>query len=171
MSLRQNALLLILLTGLTAILGQWSADFVRWWCLPAAALLLGLAYEVAVLSRVRLELELRTAEHWLLGRSQQIEFAFRQSSPRTLAIQTALSAPSGFALESRIATLELPPDLPAAARGSRCVTRARIRWAQRAPSESRACEASSAGTRIRSAASGRAASARRCAIPARGARG
>ena len=26
MSLRQNALLLILLTGLTAILGQWSAD-------------------------------------------------------------------------------------------------------------------------------------------------
>ena len=115
MSLRQNALLLILLTGLVAILGEWSTELARWWCVPAAALLLGLAYEVAVLRGARFQLEVRTAEHWLLGRSQQIEFAFRQSSPRTLSIQTALTAPGGFAVQPRVTTLQLPPGTAATA--------------------------------------------------------
>jgi uncharacterized protein (DUF58 family) len=110
MSLRRNALLLILLTGVLAILGEWSAPLARGWYLAAAVLLLGLAYEAAVLGRTRLELRLSTAERWLLGRAQQLSLAFRQGGSPVLWIQAALTAPEAVAAEPRIETLRLLRD-------------------------------------------------------------
>jgi len=113
MSLRRNALLLILLTGLLAILGEWSIALARWWCLPAAAVLLGLAYEVRSLGRIPLELRLATAERWLLGRPHQLQLIFRQDGSEVLWLQAAISAPEEFAAEPRIETLKLPRGIDA----------------------------------------------------------
>ena len=51
MSLRQNALILILLTVLFGIVEIWSApvQMGHLWALPAALLLLGLAYELSLI--------------------------------------------------------------------------------------------------------------------------
>lgn len=107
MSLRRNALLLVLLTGLLAIVGEWSAAHARWWCLPAGSLLLGLAWEAAVLGRIRVALRLSTAERWPLGRPQRLELAFRQEDADRSWIQAALSVPEGVAAEPRVETLKL----------------------------------------------------------------
>ena len=107
MSLRRTALLLILLAGLLAIMGEWSVALARWWCLPAGALLLGLAYEAAALGRIRLELRLASAARWHLGRPQQLHFGFRQSDREAVAIQAALEAPQQVGAEPRVETLEL----------------------------------------------------------------
>ncbi len=117
MSLRQNALLLILLTGVLAIVGTWSAtpELRHWWALPAALLFAGLAYEVAVLSRCVVELAVKVPEYWPLARAQPVNFVFQQRSPRNVSVQVVLSAPEEFAAQSRIETLELPPGVATAA--------------------------------------------------------
>src|SRR5215472_13701758 len=99
MSLRRNALLLILLTVVFGIAGAWSVDVIsgRLWALPAALLLSGLAYEAAMLGRHAVEIEARVPEYWPLARSQPVELAFRQHSRRRLSIQVALFAPPEFA--------------------------------------------------------------------------
>lgn len=109
MSLRQNALILILLTGLIGIVELWSApqEIGHLWALPAALLLLGLAYETAMLSRCGVELQLQAPEYWPLARSQPVQFKFRQHSRRQLSIQTVLPAPEEFAAKPRIETLQL----------------------------------------------------------------
>jgi len=108
-SLRQNALILILLTGLFGIVGAWSApaEMGHLWALPAALLLLGLAYEAALASRCVVELELQTPDYWPLARPQLARFIFRQHSRPRLALQAVLSAPDEFASQSRIETLQL----------------------------------------------------------------
>lgn len=109
MSLRQNGLILILLTGLFGIVGAWSAPAAigHLWALPAALLLLGLAYEAAMASRCVVELELQSPDYWPLARQQLVRFIFRQRSRPRLAIQAVLSAPEEFAGESRVETLQL----------------------------------------------------------------
>lgn len=111
MSLRQNALLLILLAGVLAILGEWSVAFARWWCLPVAALLLGLAYEVTWLNRIGLQLRLATSERWLLGRPQRLRLAFSQKSREVVWLQAAITAPEEIAAAPRVETLKLLRDV------------------------------------------------------------
>jgi uncharacterized protein (DUF58 family) len=108
-SLRQNALILILLTGLFGIVGTWSepAEMGRLWALPAALLLLGLAYEAAMLGRCVVDVELQAPEYWPLARSQPVQYKFRQQVLRRLSIQAVLSAPGEFASTPRIETLQL----------------------------------------------------------------
>jgi uncharacterized protein (DUF58 family) len=113
-SLRRNALLLIALAGLLAIMGEWSIPLARWWCLPAGALLLGLAYEAAALGRIRLELRLVTAERWHLGRPQRLEFMFRQNDVQMLEIEVAIAVPEQVGAEPRVETLQLPRGLEVA---------------------------------------------------------
>jgi uncharacterized protein (DUF58 family) len=115
MSLRRNALLLILLTGVFGIVGSWSADPLsgRLWALPAALLLSGLAYEATMLGRHALELDARVPEYWPLARSQPVELVFRQRSRPSMSIQVALSAPPEFASQSRVETLKLNSGTPA----------------------------------------------------------
>ncbi|MFZ1869067.1 MAG: DUF58 domain-containing protein [Steroidobacteraceae bacterium] len=107
MSLRRHALLLILLAGLLAIMGEWSVALTRWWCLPAGALLLGLAYEAAALGRLQLTLRLVTADRWLLGRAQPLQLAFRQDGRELLWVQAAISAPEQVGAEPRVETLKI----------------------------------------------------------------
>jgi uncharacterized protein (DUF58 family) len=109
MSLRRNALLLILLTVLSGIAGAWSVDVIsgRLWALPAALLLAGLAYEVVLLGRYAVEIEARVPQYWPLARSQPVELVFRQRSQRSLSIQVALFSPPEFASQPRVETLRL----------------------------------------------------------------
>jgi uncharacterized protein (DUF58 family) len=111
MSLRHRALLLIVLTGALAILGEWDAGFTRWWCLPAAILLLGLAWEAAALERSPVRLRWRSAERWRLGRPEPLVLAFRQEGRATLRIEVALSAPDEICAVPRIEILTLPRSL------------------------------------------------------------
>lgn len=110
MSLRRNALLLALLTGVLAILGQWDSALARWWCLPAGVLLSGLAWEAAASGRCRVQLRFAGPEHWLLGRRQAMRLAFAQGARGSAWIQAALAAPADFAAEPRVETLRLARD-------------------------------------------------------------
>ena len=53
MSLRPNALLLVLLTAVIAVVSYWGRDgaLAGLWLFPAALLMLGLAYESWIISR------------------------------------------------------------------------------------------------------------------------
>ena len=110
MSLRRNALLWVLVTGILGILGQWDPALTRWWCLPGALLLAGLAYEAAASGRCHLRLRFTGPEHWLLGRPHLMRLAFTHSGHARVTIQAALAAPEGFAAEARIETLRLARD-------------------------------------------------------------
>jgi len=70
-SLRLNAFVLILLTVAAAIAGDWSGGQILagLWHLPAAMLLLGLAYESWILSRSGLAFALDAPERLFLARS------------------------------------------------------------------------------------------------------
>lgn len=116
-SLRQRALLLILVCGLIGIVGTWSTrpELTRWWALPAALLLAGLAYEAALLRRTSVELEVQAPEYWPLGRARTVRFTFRQQVRQRLDIQVVLSAPAELAAEPRIETLRLRAGEPAVA--------------------------------------------------------
>lgn len=111
MSLRRNALLLVLLTGVLAILGQWDPSLARWWCLSAAMLLAGLSWEATAAGRCRVRLRLAGPERWLLGRRHAMQLAFAQSARANVWIQATVTAPEGFAAEPRVDTLRLARNL------------------------------------------------------------
>jgi len=110
MALRQNALLLLLLTALTAIAGDWSgrAPLTRYWCLPAGLLLLGLAYEAWTVSRAASTLELQLPRRWFLGRAASVAFELRHALPRLLRFELAPSAPPEVALDRALASVSVP---------------------------------------------------------------
>ncbi len=110
MSLRRNALLLALLTGVLAIFGQWDPALARWWCLPAGVLLAGLAWEAAATGRCRVQLRLAGPERWRLGRWHAMRLVFAQSARGSAWIQVVLAAPAEFAAEPRVETLRLVRD-------------------------------------------------------------
>jgi len=110
LSLRQNALLLVLLAALIAITGAWSDDssLERWWRAPIGLLLLGLAYEAAISRRARLQLAVQGASRWLLCRSAPLRLEFRSALGRTVSADIAVSAPNEFAMQRRGESLEIP---------------------------------------------------------------
>lgn len=112
MSLRRNALLLILLIGVLAILGEWSSVFARTWCLPAALLLLGLAYERIAVTRWTLRVQLQAPERWPLGRPMQMHYLFEQDARQHIWIEVLLSAPDEFGAEARVRLLRLARAVP-----------------------------------------------------------
>jgi uncharacterized protein (DUF58 family) len=115
MSLRRNALLLVLLTAVIAVVSDWSHHAVLpgLWGLPAALLLLGLAYESWMVSRSGLSLEVEPPERLFLGRNCSVRFVCRHSLPRNLAIELAPSAPDSFEMDSDVIRLGIPPGVPA----------------------------------------------------------
>jgi uncharacterized protein (DUF58 family) len=115
MSLRQNALLLVLLTAVLAMVGDWGgADhgLAGLWRLPAAFLLLGLAYESWTVSRSSLSFDLELPERLFLGRSLAVRFVFRHDLRRHLDIEVAPSAPDSFELDAEVMPLRVPPGAP-----------------------------------------------------------
>jgi uncharacterized protein (DUF58 family) len=108
-SLRRNALLLILLTAMIAIVSDWNSDFglSGWWRLPAALLLLGLAYESLVLARIGLAFELISPGRLYLGRSAELELLFSHALRRAITLQLMVCAPDYIDLEPQPACLTI----------------------------------------------------------------
>jgi uncharacterized protein (DUF58 family) len=109
MSLRSHSLLLVLLTALIAVLGDWSAEPVlaRLWLLPAALLLAGLAYESWVASRSGLTLDIDPAERFFLGRGSRVGFMLTHRLNRPLIIELAPGAPDHFDIDGGIVSLRI----------------------------------------------------------------
>ncbi len=120
-SLRRNALLLVVSTAAIAIIGQWSQDagLSGLWRIPAALLLMGLAYESWIVAKCGLRVELELPERLYLGRDSSVGFVCTHGLPRGLAIELAPSAPDSFELEDGIAALRIP-------RGAEASTRRRV---------------------------------------------
>jgi uncharacterized protein (DUF58 family) len=115
MSLRPNALLLVLLTAVIAVVGYWSRDgaLVGLWLFPAALLMLGLAYESWIISRSGLSCEFEPPERLFLGRGSAARFHCRHNLRRSLDIELAPSAPDSFEIESDVMPLRIPRGAPA----------------------------------------------------------
>jgi uncharacterized protein (DUF58 family) len=115
MSLRRNGLLLVLLTAVIAVVGDWSTDpaLGGLWRLPAALLLLGLAYEYWTVSKSGLSFDFEPPESFFLGRSGAVRFVFRHNLPRNLDIELAPSAPDSFEIDGEITRLRVLSGAPA----------------------------------------------------------
>lgn len=110
MNLRNNALLLALLTAMVAVLGDWSGSALLsgMWRLPAGLLLLGLMYESIIVTRAGVTLDIEAPKKWFLGRANQLRLSFRQTLQRSMLIEFAPSAPPSFSLDFSIRSLRLP---------------------------------------------------------------
>lgn len=114
MNLRPRALLLALATALLAIAGDWSGRvrLAHLWRLPAALLLLGLAYEAWRLARTGLRLQLETAPRWCLGRPTPLRLRFHTDTPQPMALQLLPSAPAEVDLDRGLKHLQVAVDRP-----------------------------------------------------------
>jgi uncharacterized protein (DUF58 family) len=111
MSLRQNALALVLLTVLIAIVGDWSGDpdLGRLWYLPLALLLLGLAYEGWLTLRTGLGVSITAAKsRSALGRPNSLLMTFTHRLARTLMIEVAPDPPAAVEIDVKLQTLSVP---------------------------------------------------------------
>jgi uncharacterized protein (DUF58 family) len=108
-SLRGNAFLLVVLTAAVAIASDWSGDssLTGVWRVPAALLLLGLAYESWLVSRSRLAFTLEAPEQLYLGRAALFSFVGTHSLNRNLKFEVALTAPEYFEVDSQIERLSV----------------------------------------------------------------
>ncbi len=97
MHLAQRAYVLSMLTAVLAITGIWSSDpaLTDLWRIPAALLLLGIAYEGIFVRRTVMTAEIETAERAFLGRGQSAAFAFQNHSSRPCIVEYAPVAPEG----------------------------------------------------------------------------
>jgi uncharacterized protein (DUF58 family) len=111
MSLRQNALALIVLTVLMAIIGDWSGDpdLARLWYFALAVLLLGLAYEGWVMLRTSLGVSLSSPKpRWILGRPATLHMTFTHRLMRALTIEVAAEPPPAVEIDGTVRTLVVP---------------------------------------------------------------
>ena len=107
MSLRRNALILILIVGLAAIAGTWNSAIGRAWLWPAALLLLGLVSEAAAVRSAAVVCRPLLPSRWPLGRACELCYALRQDSWNGLIVQVLLDAPEEFSTEPRVETVRL----------------------------------------------------------------
>jgi uncharacterized protein (DUF58 family) len=98
MHLAQRAYALLVLAAILAITGLWSSDpaFVGLWRIPAALLLLGLAFESFEVRLVSLVADIETAPRAFLGREQPAAFVFRNPSARAVSVEFAPALSEGF---------------------------------------------------------------------------
>ena len=111
MSLRQNALALVVLTVLMAIMGDWSGDpdLARLWYFALAVLLLGLAYEGWVMLRTGLGVSLSSPKpRWILGRPAKLQMTFRHRLARELTLEIATDPPAAVEIDGAVRTLVVP---------------------------------------------------------------
>jgi len=101
MALRQNALVLVLLSVLMAIAADWSGklQFAHLWCLPAGLLLAGLAYEAWLAGKCAPQLAIQTPPRWLLGRATPVQFTLRIALPRAFEMELVSAAPPEISMD------------------------------------------------------------------------
>ncbi len=111
MHLAQRAYVLIILTAAVAIAGLWSHGYAlsRWWQLPAAVFLIGLAFEAYVVRRAAIAVEIELPSRGYLGRTLAGAFAFRNGSARTAVVEFAPVLPQGFEAFDQLRTVVVPP--------------------------------------------------------------
>src|SRR5919198_752726 len=97
MHFAQRTYVLLTLTAMLAVVGLWSSDpaLTDLWRLPAALLLVGLAYEGLFVRRAVITVEVETAPRAFLGREQTAAFVFNNQSSRALSVLYAPVAPVG----------------------------------------------------------------------------
>ena len=107
MSLTPLGLALAAFTMLLGALGQWSATLgaFPWWRLAAGALILGLAYELAVTRGVALGARVRGAARLYLGREQPLHLEVENTLPRPVTVQLAPVWPAGISGSEAAVTL------------------------------------------------------------------
>ena len=112
MGLRQNALLLAVLTALIAIVADWtdSSTLAQLWRVPASLLLLGLAYELWWVRRIALTATLSSDARAVLGRSMRMRYQWTHAVRRTVVVEFAPAAPAAASIEATIRTVSLPPN-------------------------------------------------------------
>jgi uncharacterized protein (DUF58 family) len=110
MSLRQNALLLAVLTALIAIVGAWSGDAALGgvWRLPLGLLLLGLAYEGWTIARAGTKLSINANQRGVLGRAAPLHLALTHRLSRDTAIELAPDAPAVVEVDQAVQLLMVP---------------------------------------------------------------
>lgn len=110
MSLRQNALLLAVLTVLVAIVGAWSGDatLAGMWRLPLALLLLGLAYEGWMTLRAGLSLRIGAEQRGVLGRVTALRLALTHKLSRNTAVELAPDVPAVVETDPTVQLLIVP---------------------------------------------------------------
>jgi uncharacterized protein (DUF58 family) len=98
MHLAQRAYVLIVLTGALAIAGIWSHDpaLSRWWHLPAAVLLVGVAFEALRVRRSGIALQVDAPSRVYLGRPFQAIFRLHTDRLRPALVELAPVLPVGF---------------------------------------------------------------------------
>lgn len=101
-SLRANGCVLVIAAALLAIMGDWQPSLAGLWRLPAAFLLLGLAYESWIASKSGWVAVLLAPENLYLGRGADIRFECTHALNRTLEIEFAPSAPRSFNIEGSV---------------------------------------------------------------------
>ncbi|HEY2682574.1 MAG TPA: DUF58 domain-containing protein [Steroidobacteraceae bacterium] len=97
---------------LIAIIGDWNPDAALkvGWRLPAALLLLGLAYEHWMLSRARWRVQLDAPAKIYLGRETRVELSLAHALARRLDVEVSPTAPSFVAMDPRIEALRIEPE-------------------------------------------------------------
>jgi uncharacterized protein (DUF58 family) len=111
MGLRQNALALVVVTVLMAIIGAWSGDpgLARLWYLSLALLLLGLAYEGWLMLRTGLGVSLSSPQpRWILGRPATLEMTFTHRLGRELTLEIAPDPPAAVEIDGAVRTVVVP---------------------------------------------------------------
>src|SRR5579863_2146237 len=98
MHLAPRAYVLVLLTGVLAIVAIWSSEteLAGLWRIPAGLLLVGLVFESLFVHRVRLEASVETETRCFLGRPLPIAFVFANRASRPLELEYAPATPPGF---------------------------------------------------------------------------
>jgi uncharacterized protein (DUF58 family) len=111
MHLGQRAYVLIVLSAVIAIAGLWSPGYalLRWWHLPAALILIGLAFEAYVVRRAAIDVDVELPSRAYLGRTFAAAFAFRNGSARTAVVEFAPMLPEGFEALDELRRVVVPP--------------------------------------------------------------
>src|SRR5690606_29566257 len=111
MSLRQNALVLAVLTALIAIIGAWSdvPQLAGLWRFPLALLLLGLAYERWMTNRAQPQFDLFSDARALLGRPTFVRIAMRHRLARSIPVELIADPPEGIEASRDVLSSEIPP--------------------------------------------------------------
>ena len=111
MHLAQRAYVLIVLTAAVAIAGIWSHDpaLSRWWHLPAALVLIGVAFEAFRVRRSTIGFDVESPSRGYLGRPLPVTFRVHTDMPRPALIEFAPALPAGFSPLEQTRRILAPP--------------------------------------------------------------
>src|SRR5262249_61437118 len=96
MHFTQRTYVLLMLTAVLAVAGIWSSDpaLADLWRLPAALLLIGLAYEGLFIRKASVSAAIETVPRAFLGREQRAAFSFHNTSSRAIPVLFAPVTPA-----------------------------------------------------------------------------